>query len=61
MLKQAIVHLINLIKEKEGAEVAEVGIWLALIVAGSIALINTLGVNIVDAFTAINKAFPGAP
>ena len=58
MLKQAIVHLINLIKEKEGAEVAEVGIWLALIVAGSIALINTLGINIAAAFAAINAAFP---
>ena len=58
MLKQAIVHLINLIKEKEGAEVAEVGIWLAIIVAGSIALIATLGGNIVAGFGAINAAFP---
>lgn len=43
---------------ERGAEIAEVGIWLALIVAISIALITTLGVDIKTAFTNITAAMP---
>ena len=50
--------ILQFIKEEEGAEVVEVGIWLALIVAASIALIATIGTKVKTAFTTISTA-PG--
>jgi Flp pilus assembly pilin Flp len=50
--------MLRFIKEEEGAEVVEVGIWLSLIVAASIALIVTIGGKVKDAFTTISTA-PG--
>jgi Flp pilus assembly pilin Flp len=43
------------LNNEHGAEVAEVGIWLALIVAISIGLITALGLDIQNAFTAITS------
>lgn len=54
-LKDQTVHLLN---NEKGAEVAEVGIWLALIVAISITLIATLGTDVFNAFTAITSVMP---
>ena len=48
--------MLRFIKEEEGAEVVEVGIWLALIVAVSIAAITLLGTTILAKFNAINTA-----
>ena len=48
--------ILRFIKEEEGAEVVEVGIWLALIVAISIGLITTIGTKIQTAFTTISTA-----
>ena len=48
--------ILRFIKEEEGAEVVEVGIWLSLIVAASIALIATIGGKVVAAFTAFSTA-----
>lgn len=48
------------LNNERGAEVAEVGIWLALIVAASVALIATLGTQIGATFTAITAAITAA-
>ena len=50
--------ILQFIKEEEGAEVVEVGIWLALIVAVSILLISSVGGKIVTAFTTIDGKLP---
>ncbi len=50
-------NMLRFIKEEEGAEVVEVGIWLALIVAVSITLIATIGTKIQTAFTTISTSF----
>jgi len=50
--------MLRFIKEEEGAEVVEVGIWLALIVAISIGLISTVGTKVQTAFTTINTSLP---
>lgn len=57
MLKERVMRPLN---NEKGAEVAEVGIWLALIVAGAVAIIATLGGNIVTAFTKISTAVTAA-
>jgi Flp pilus assembly pilin Flp len=46
------------LRDESGAEVAEVGIWLGLVVAISVGLIATLGTNVQTAFTTINGLFP---
>jgi Flp pilus assembly pilin Flp len=48
--------ILRFIKEEEGAEVVEVGIWLSLIVAASIGLIVTIGGKVKTAFTTISTA-----
>jgi pilus assembly protein Flp/PilA len=53
-----MLSMLRFIKEEEGAEVVEVGIWLALIVAGSIAIISTVGGKIKTAFTTVNTSLP---
>jgi pilus assembly protein Flp/PilA len=45
--------MLRFIKEEEGAEVVEVGIWLGLIVALSTGLITTIGTQIQGAFTSV--------
>jgi Flp pilus assembly pilin Flp len=50
--------ILQFIKEEEGAEVVEVGIWLALVVAISVGLIATIGTGIQGAFTTISTT-PG--
>ena len=50
--------MLRFIKEEDGAEVVEVGIWLALIVAISIGLMTTLGTKIQTAFTTIRDTMP---
>ncbi len=46
------------LNNEQGAEIVEVGIWLALIVAVSIALISTLGLDVKNAFTTIIGNMP---
>ena len=46
--------MLRFIKEEEGAEVVEVGIWLALIVALSIGTIALIGPKVKQAFLDIN-------
>jgi pilus assembly protein Flp/PilA len=53
-----MLSMLRFIKEEEGAEVVEVGIWLALIVAISIALIATIGTKVQTAFTTVNTTLP---
>jgi Flp pilus assembly pilin Flp len=43
----------QVLNNEHGAEIAEVGIWLALIVAISIAIIAGLGTKIQQAFTKV--------
>ena len=50
--------MLRFIKEDEGAEVVEVGIWLALVVALSIALISSVGTKIKTAFTSVDTQLP---
>ena len=50
--------MLRFIKEEEGAEIVEVGIWLALIVAGSVAIIALIGPKILAAFTLVNTSLP---
>ena len=50
--------MLRFIKEEEGAEVVEVGIWLALVVALSIALISSVGTKVKTAFTTIDTKLP---
>ncbi|MBZ0169187.1 hypothetical protein MELA_00746 [Candidatus Methylomirabilis lanthanidiphila] len=52
-LKERIRRPLN---NERGAEIVEVGIWLALIVAISIALITLLGTDVQNAFTTITGA-----
>ena len=55
-----MLSILRFIKEEEGAEVVEVGIWLALIVAGSVLLISQVGGKVKDAFTAIKGSLDTA-
>lgn len=48
------------LKNERGAEIAEVGIWLALIVAISIAIITTLGTDIKSAFNKVEAQLPAS-
>ena len=50
--------ILQFIKEEEGAEVVEVGIWLALIVAASIGTIALIGPKIKTAFVNVNGSLP---
>jgi len=50
--------MIRFIKEEEGAEIVEVGIWLALIVAGSVAIIALIGPKILAGYTLLNTNLP---
>ena len=50
--------MLRFIKEEEGAEVVEVGIWLALIVAGSVAIIALIGPKVQKAYNDVNTALP---
>lgn len=56
-LKDQTVRLLN---NEKGAEVAEVGIWLALIVVAALVAIAALGGNIAAAFAAIQAAVAAA-
>ena len=44
--------------EENAAEVTELGIVLALIVAGAVAIIKLLGPKVVTAYTTTNDAMP---
>jgi len=46
----------RIFRDEKGAEVAEVGIWLALMVVLSITLIATLGASIQAAFQSVVTA-----
>ncbi|GEM_PF-2237577 len=48
----------QVLNNEQGAEIAEVGIWLALIVAISILIIKGLGSKVQNAFTQINTQMP---
>ena len=50
--------ILRFIKEEEGAEIVEVGIWLALVVAASVAIIALIGPKILAAFTLVNTNLP---
>ncbi len=50
--------MLRFIKEEEGAEIVEVGIWLALIVAGSVAIIALIGPKILAGYTLLNTNLP---
>jgi Flp pilus assembly pilin Flp len=50
--------ILQFIKEEEGAEIVEVGIWLALAVAASIAVIALIGPKILAGFTNLNAGLP---
>ena len=50
--------ILRFIKEEEGAEVVEVGIWLSLIVAASIGTIALIGPKIKAAFVSVNGSLP---
>ena len=45
-------------KDEQGAEVTELGIVLALIVAGAVATIALIGPKIQAAYTSTNNALP---
>lgn len=49
----------RIFRDEKGAEVAEVGIWLALMVVLSITLIATLGTDIKAAFQSVVTAMSG--
>jgi len=49
--------MLRFIKEEKGAEVVEVGIWLALIVALSIGTIALIGPKVKQAFVDVNAGF----
>jgi pilus assembly protein Flp/PilA len=49
--------ILQFIKEEEGAEVVEVGIWLALIVALSIGTIALIGPKVKQAFVDVNTGW----
>ncbi len=49
----------RIFRDEKGAEVAEVGIWLALMVVLSITLISTLGTDIKAAFQSVVTALAG--
>jgi Flp pilus assembly pilin Flp len=48
--------ILQFIKEEEGAEVVEVGIWLALVVALSIGTIALIGPKVKQGFVDVNTA-----
>lgn len=44
--------------DEKAAEVTELGIVLALVVAGSVAILAAIGPKIVNAYTKVNTAIP---
>ncbi len=48
----------NFLKDEQAAEVTELGIVLALVVAGSVGILALLGPKIVTAYTTTNAAVP---
>jgi Flp pilus assembly pilin Flp len=50
--------ILRFIKEEEGAEIVEVGIWLALAVAASIAVIALIGPKILAGYNLLNAGLP---
>ena len=50
--------MFRFIKEEEGAEVVEVAIWLALVIAASIGTIALIGPKILASFTSVNGSLP---
>lgn len=51
--------VVRFLKDEQGAEIVEVGIWLALIVAVSIVAIQTLGTTINGKFGTVNTTLGG--
>lgn len=49
------------VRDEKAAEVTELGIVLALIVAGSVAIIAAIGPRIIQAYQATDDALSGAP
>ena len=50
--------ILRFIKEEEGAEVVEVAIWLALVIAASIGTIALIGPKMLASFTSVNGSLP---
>ena len=57
-MKKFSVITKKFISDEQGAEVTELGIVLALVVAGSVAILAAIGPKIVTAYTTTNTALP---
>jgi Flp pilus assembly pilin Flp len=57
-MKKLSIITKKFIRDEHGAEVTELGIVLALVVAGSVAILAAIGPKILAAYTATNAAIP---
>jgi Flp pilus assembly pilin Flp len=57
-MKKLSIITKKFIRDEHGAEVTELGIVLALVVAGSVAILAAIGPKIVAAYTTTNGAIP---
>ena len=60
-MKKLVVLGRQFLADEKAAEVTELGIVLALIVAGCVAIIALIGPKIQAAYTTTNNALPAAP
>jgi pilus assembly protein Flp/PilA len=51
-----VQHIVRFMKEEDGATAVEYGLMIALITAGLVAIVGTLGTNLVNRFTTVSNA-----
>lgn len=51
-----VKHIVRFMKEEEGATAVEYGLMIALITSALVAIVTTLGTNLVNRFTTVSTA-----
>jgi pilus assembly protein Flp/PilA len=53
---QMVKHIVRFMREEDGATAVEYGLMIALITAALVAIVTTLGTNLVTRFTTVSTA-----
>jgi pilus assembly protein Flp/PilA len=51
-----VKHVVRFVREEDGATAVEYGLMIALITAALVAIVTTLGTNLVTRFTTVSNA-----
>ena len=51
-----VKHIVRFMREEDGATAVEYGLMIALITAALVAIVTTLGTNLVTRFTTVSTA-----